>query len=193
MSSHPNRTADIHFVGRLNPFRRHWEVKSSLTMNATDCERLWSSHAERLALFAASILSDVAAAEDAVQVVFTRLLSGKALPEMESEVAYLFRSVRNEAMDMLRSRYRADRAKEHLFTFHAVDPRQAADLEVLRRDVETSLFQLPQDQREAVVLKIWADLSFPEGAAVLSISEKAFEHRYYRGLCALEKILRSQE
>jgi len=162
-------------------------------MNATDCERLWSSHAERLALFAASILSDVAAAEDAVQVVFTRLLSGKALPEMESEVAYLFRSVRNEAMDMLRSRHRAARAKEHLFTFHAGDPREAADLETLRRDVESSLFQLPGDQREAVVLKIWGDLSFPEGAAVLGLSEKAFEHRYYRGLSALERILRNRE
>jgi DNA-directed RNA polymerase specialized sigma24 family protein len=39
------------------------------------------------------------------------------------------------------------------------------------------------------VLKIWGDLSMPEAAAVLGVSEKTFEHRYYRGLAALKEKL----
>ena len=42
---------------------------------------------------------------------------------------------------------------------------------------------------EAVVLKIWGDLSMPEAAAVAGVSEKTFEHRYYRGLAALKEKL----
>ena len=57
------------------------------------------------------------------------------------------------------------------------------------RQAEAALRAIPPEEREAVVLKIWSDLSFPDAAAVTGVSEKTFEHRYYRGLAALKNAL----
>lgn len=157
-------------------------------MDVERCEGLWRRHADRLLLYAASLLSDRTAAEDVLQNVFVRLIAGDDPPEMESEGAYLFRAVRNEALNALRSR-RAARSAPSLFAGDAGDPREAAELADLGRRVESVLFRLPLEEREAVLLKIWGDLSFPEAAEVSGISEKAFEHRYYRGLAALKEKL----
>ena len=146
-------------------------------MDAHLCEDLWKQYADRLLLYAASILNDRSAAEDALQAVFTRLLAGAA--PTESDSAYLFRAIRNESLNILRSRRRPARHRESLF--------EEEEEKILRDQVETALGKLPRDQREAVVLKIWGDLSFPEGAEVLGVSLKAFEHRYYRALDAIEK------
>jgi len=162
-------------------------------MDPARCKRLWQEHGERLVLLATTILSDSSSAEDAVQAVFARLLSGETPREASSEVTYLYRAVRNEALDRMRSRRRVARLTKPLFVGTSGDPREAAEFEELRRQVESALLRLPPDQREAVVLKIWADLSFPEGAEVLGISGKAFEHRFYRGMAALEGILGKPE
>lgn len=149
--------------------------------DASLCERLWREHADRLLLYAATIAPD--RAEDVLQAVFARLLSTD-MPAVESEAAYLFRAVRNEAVNVLRSARRGARVR--FFEAAAEDPRDKVEM---REQVEGALMQLPQEQREAVVLKIWGDLSFPEAAGVLGVSEKTVEHRYYRGLSALEELL----
>ena len=59
----------------------------------------------------------------------------------------------------------------------------------LRGEVERLLDELSDELREAVVLRIWGELTFPEASAILGIPEKTFEHRYYRGLAALEEKL----
>ena len=66
-----------------------------LLMDSLRCEQLWLRHADRLLLYATTVLSDRAAAEDVLQNVFVRLM---ALPpeSFDSEAGYLFRAVRNE-------------------------------------------------------------------------------------------------
>lgn len=158
-------------------------------MDVGRCERLWRRHADRLLLYAASVLSDRAAAEDTLQNVFVRLIAAPEPPDLESEAAYLFRAVRNEALNALRARQASARRPAPLFEVYADDPRRAAELADTGRKVEAVLAKLPLDEREAVLLKVWGDLSFPEAAAVSGLSEKAFEHRYYRGLAALKEEL----
>ncbi len=151
-------------------------------------ERLWREFAPRLILYAASLLTDRAAAEDAVHAVFLRLLAAPAIPD--SEAGFLFRAVRNESLDALRSRRRAFQARARLFDPRASDPRDELEHAEFRSRVERELAALPEEQREVVVLKIWGDLTFPEIAAVLAATEKTVEHRYYRALAALESRLK---
>ena len=153
-------------------------------------ERLWRRHADRLLLYATTLLFDRGAAEDVLQNVFVRLISAEHPPNMESEGAFLFRAVRNESLNALRSRRSAARRLEQqVFETPVEDPRDAAQLAEDGRQVDAVLRELPMEEREAVVLKIWSDLSFPGAADVAGVSEKTFEHRYYRGLAVLKKKL----
>lgn len=124
-------------------------METAAVMESPICERLWEEYADALLLFSATILSDRGAAEDAVQAVFARLLSTRQLPAIESEAAYLFRSVRNESLNATRSRRRRDKTEGRFLDFAAADPREEAELSELRRTVEASLFELPPEQREA--------------------------------------------
>ena len=58
------------------------------------------------------------------------------------------------------------------------------------RQVETALGELADEVREAVLLKIWGELSLPAAAEVAGVPPKTFEHRYYRGLEALKEKLK---
>ncbi len=157
-------------------------------MEPRACERLWREYADRLVLYAASLLGDRAAGEDVVQAVFVRLLTAPGI--IDSEAGFLFRSVRNEALDAMRSSRRAARAREHLFDIRGADPRDEAELAEFRAKVERELAALPPGRREVVVLKIWGELTFPEIAAILGATEKSVDHLYYRALEALEARLR---
>ena len=157
-------------------------------MDSLRCEQLWRRHADRLLLYATTVLSDRSAAEDALQNVFVRLMASPP-EDIDSEAGYLFRAVRNEALNSIRSRRLAARAFSPLFDDVAEDPRESVELKERGRQVEQVLLRLETEEREAVVLKIWGDLSIPEAAAVAGVSEKTFEHRYYRGLAALKEKL----
>jgi RNA polymerase sigma-70 factor (ECF subfamily) len=156
----------------------------SLLMEAPQCEILWREHADRLLLYATALAGDQSTAEDALQNVFARLLSTPGTAQIEREASYLFRAVRNETLNALRARRTAQKAL--LFESEDHDPSDAAEATDFARHVESSLFLLPPEEREAVVLKIWGDFSFPEAAQMLGIPEKTFEHRYYRGLSELK-------
>ena len=152
-------------------------------------DRLWNRYLDRLVFYASTLLGDRASAEDAVQAVFLRILSSGRLPDESTEASYLFQSVRNEASNELRSRGRARKAFEAIFKVPDQDPVELAELIEFARQVQSTLQELPEEEREAVVLKTWGDLSFPQASAVTGVSEKTFEHRYYRGLEALKEKL----
>ena len=152
-------------------------------------DRLWNRYLDRLVLYGATLIGDRAAAEDAVQAVFLRILNSGRLPEPATEASYLYQAVRNEVSNQRRSRSRAQAAFQGLFKTAAPSPVEAAELTEFGRQVQVVLQELPEEEREAVVLRTWSNLSFPEGAAVSGVSEKTFEHRYYRGLEALREKL----
>ena len=152
-------------------------------------DALWGRHLDRLVLYAAALIGDRAAAEDAVQAVFLRILNSGRLPEPATETPYLFQAVRNEVSNQRRSLRRAQAAFQGLFKAPAPSPAEAAELTEFARQVQGVLQDLPEEEREAVVLKTLSNFSFPEGAAICGVSEKTFEHRYYRGLEVLRDKL----
>jgi RNA polymerase sigma-70 factor (ECF subfamily) len=164
-------------------------MELTLAMDGRACEELWRRHADALLLYATSVTGDRPSAEDALQNVFVRLLAGGNIPALESEQAYLFRAVRNESLNVLRSRRTTARVLERLLEPGPVHPEDRDSLSQFAGDVSDALLAIPPEEREAVVLKIWSGLSFPESAAVAGIPEKTLEHRYYRGLAALKQKL----
>src|SRR5688572_13769825 len=78
-------------------------------------ERLWREHADALLLYVTTFIGDAAAAEDALQSLFTKLLALDRLPAMESERSYLFRAIRNEAISDRRKASVDERVRGRLF------------------------------------------------------------------------------
>jgi RNA polymerase sigma-70 factor (ECF subfamily) len=103
-------------------------------------------------------------------------------------VPWLYRVVRNGALDSGKtSRRRQNRERiaarpERWFIEPAV--------EGLDADVAVeALQQLPLDQREAIVARLWGGLSFEEIAAVADCSASTAFRRYSAGIDALREIL----
>jgi RNA polymerase sigma-70 factor (ECF subfamily) len=152
-------------------------------------EGLWRRYGPRLILYAAALVKDRSQGEDIIQTVFVRLLSAGTLPPVEGEATYLFRAVRNVAFNELRSRKRAHRAYGSLLEPVSQDPGEAAQRGEMGRRIESVILDLPSEEREAVVLKIWGDVSFSHGATISGVSEKTFEYRYYKGLGIIKERL----
>ena len=103
----------------------------------------------------------------------------------------LYAAVRSEALDLLKSHARR-RAREDRVTagsghgWWEDDPLVSQERAAA---VQGALEQLPIEQREAIVLRVWSGLSFPEIARTLVENENTVAARFRRGLAALEKLL----
>ena len=59
----------------------------------------------------------------------------------------------------------------------------------LSSSVESALAQLPDEQREVVVLKIWGGLTFAQIAAALGVNQNTAASRYRYAIERLESAL----
>ncbi len=147
--------------------------------NAADIQCLYRHHGAALVAYARSFLRDAAAAEDAVHSVFLRLLRGDvAVPD--SELGYLYRAVKNAALNAKRddSRETAIDSEERWFVHRGGDVEAELAL-------QKALGELPQEQREVVMMRIWTGMTLEEiGAAThVTLNTVASRYRY-----ALEKL-----
>lgn len=136
--------------------------------------RLYEELGPALTAYARSLAGDEG--EDAVQQVFTRLLSGDVAAPAEAR-PYLFRAVRNAALNSRRG-MRAAIATEPVFE-------APEGMEEEREALEQALSSLPEEQREIVVMRVWGGMTFEEAAAVLGVSLNTAASRFRY---ALEKL-----
>lgn len=123
--------------------------------------------------FCLSILKDRHRAEDALQEVFVRLLTGRYSPESGKEQAYLYRAARNICYDELRRQ-----------------KRQGELTQDVKRDEDCYTYLelialLEPKEQEIVTLKIVGGLTHREIGKVMGITEQAAKKRYLR---AIEKL-----
>jgi RNA polymerase sigma-70 factor (ECF subfamily) len=155
-----------------------------------DWQRLWEAHAPGLLLYARQWLGDRASAEDAVQGGFVKVWRAcAARGGAAADAPLLFAAVRSEALDLLKSRSRRRAREERAAvddTWWEEDPlvgreRQAA--------VRAALEGLRPEEREVVVLRIWAGLSFADIARTLAVNENTVTARCRRALGKLKRLL----
>jgi RNA polymerase sigma-70 factor (ECF subfamily) len=145
--------------------------------------------APRLLLFARQWVGGMTDAEDIVQEAFVRCWRHGG-GRVAQNSALLFSAVRSAALDARRREERR-RRRENVVTpaTEAVPFNCAMEDRELAESVQAALRQLPLEQREVLVLRIWAELTFPEIADVLEIPVDTAASRHRYALAALRKII----
>ena len=148
---------------------------------------LFHLHYRRLLGLAGLLVDDRGTAEEVVQDAFERLYrSWGGLRSPEAAVAYLDRSVVNGARSRLRRRFteRSFQLPEAGTTPSAesvgVDHRQ-------RDDLVAAVRQLPQRQREVIVLRFYLDLSEDQIARWLGVSSGSVKKHASRATATLQR------
>jgi RNA polymerase sigma-70 factor (ECF subfamily) len=156
----------------------------------TDDWSAWlDAHSGALVLFARQWLPCPTDAEDAVQDGFVRFW--KARHRADDPTAYLFACVRRAALD----RIRTDRRRTTRETWAArpamAEPLFLAPIDRTERRaaIEAALDKLPEEQRAALVLKVWGGLTFPQIAEALEVSANTAASRYRYALDKLRELL----
>ena len=152
---------------------------------------LYRSHALGLTRLAFIMLGDRQSAEDVVQEAFRGLFRAwDRLPDEANFVGYLRASVVNGCRTVIRRRKRTPQSL-------AVPPAPSAEASMLvgeeRRATVTALRRLPPRQREALVLRYFADLPEQETAEAMGISRGTVKSTTARGLAALGRMLREDQ
>lgn len=161
--------------------------------------------ADRRALYALalSVARRPTLAEDAVHEAIVRL-AGKAAPPQGDARAYVFRSVRNAALDQLRAGRRGIAGKTlppanglngsatPLFADPGPCPAEQTEQAEQTRRLRRAVQSLPEAQREAVVMKVFGGLTFQQIAEACDAPLSTIASRYQRGLSRLKTQLESQ-
>ena len=157
------------------------------TANQEWCERLYGEKAAQLLLYGRALGLSHSEAEDVVQETFIALLK---LPEApKSGENYAFRTVRNRALNFKRSLWRRlAREVESMRWFEREPDETPAERAAMR-----CLQNLPTEQREVIVLKIWSRYTFEEIAGLLDLSPNTVAGRYRYGLEKLRASLKGKD
>jgi RNA polymerase sigma-70 factor (ECF subfamily) len=148
-------------------------------LSAAEVRHLYDQHGPALVAYACSFVTDAAAAEDVVHQVFLRLLSGEiVMPDVP--VAYVYRAVRNAALNARRNGQRDALLDPQLSVFKHRGGNMEAAL-----TLEKALGELPEEQREVVVMRIWSGLTLEEAAVATGVPLNTVASRYRY---ALEKL-----
>lgn len=143
-------------------------------------------HGPAMLLLARQIVPARADAEDVVQEAFVRFWSARQ--RAADPVAYLFACVRTAALDWRRGDTRRGRREEAVARPHSTDTTlftAGLEHEERRAAIEAAVAQLPENQREVLVMKVWAKLSFPQIAKALGIPVDTAASRYRYALAKL--------
>jgi RNA polymerase sigma-70 factor, ECF subfamily len=146
-------------------------------------ENLYRQKAAELILYGRALGLSHGEAEDVLQETFLALLQKPEPPELAEH--YCVRSFRNRARNYRRSLWRRlTRELESTRWFEkgpGEDPAERAAMHCLA--------QLPVEQREVIVLKIWHRYTFEEIGALLGLSPNTAAGRYRYGLQKIKLCL----
>ncbi|MBI4622724.1 MAG: sigma-70 family RNA polymerase sigma factor [Verrucomicrobia bacterium] len=162
---------------------------------STKCRRRRQTwHYLNLVYFAAlrQVGGDAHRAEDVTQTVFA-LLARKAssLTRHQTLAGWLHTTTRFTASEALRAERRRLAREQEAHTMHELSTDSAAghEWEQLRPVIDDALGELREPDREAVLLRFFANLPFAEVGAKLNLSENTARMRVERALDKLRVLL----
>jgi RNA polymerase sigma-70 factor (sigma-E family) len=150
---------------------------------------MYSTYYRSLVRLAALLVRDVATAEEVVQDSFIAMHAAwRRLRDSDKALSYLRQSVVNRSRSVLRHRVVVDRnAPKPAPDMPSAEHGALAELE--RSAVVDALRTLPARQREALVLRYYADLSEAQIAEMMGISRGAVKSHTARAIQALRALL----
>lgn len=156
--------------------------------NIAETEALYRKHGAALLLFASAISGDHGRSQDAVHQVFLKAIENGNLSRATDKKAYLFACVRNAVLNDAKFRDRNADLDVDSAWFSPPD-RDYVGEQNLRR----ALGDLPDDQREVIVLHIWGELTFSEIGDLLGVSSNTAASRYRYALAKLRGSILAKE
>lgn len=140
---------------------------------------------------------DTHLAEDIAQEVFAALaLEAVKVARHPSITGWLYVATRHAAANAQRSAQRRQRREEEAHRMHEADtPADSTaniDWEQVRPELDRVLDQLPEPDRQAVLLRFFGDQPFAEIGRTLNVSENAARMRVERALERLHGLLVSR-
>ncbi|RKS74845.1 RNA polymerase sigma-70 factor (sigma-E family) [Actinomadura pelletieri DSM 43383] len=159
-----------------------WDADQAVTA-------LYSANYRSLVRLAAMLVRDAGTAEEVVQDAFVAMHGGwRRLRDPDKALSYLRQSVVNRSRSVLRHRAVVEKyAPKGLPDAPSAEAGAIGELE--RSAVIDALSRLPARQREALVLRYYADLSEAEIANAMGISRGAVKSHTARGMTALRNVL----
>jgi RNA polymerase sigma-70 factor (sigma-E family) len=149
---------------------------------------LYRAHYQELVRLAWLLLRDHESAEEVVQDAFVAMHdSWQRLRQPDKAVAYLRQTVVNRCRSALRHRTVVDRFTPPVLP-DAPSAEQGALGLLARESLMQALATLPLRQREALVLRYYADLTEAQIADAMGISPGAVKSHASRGLHALREL-----
>ena len=147
-------------------------------------EQLYDTKAAELILYGRALGLGHAEAEDVLQEAFVALMDQAERPKQPDH--YLIRSFRNRALNYRRSLWRRFTRELESHHWFEKSPQESP----LEREAMKCLAELPVEQREVIVLKIWHEYTFEEISGLLEISPHTAAGRYRYGLQKLKVCLK---
>jgi RNA polymerase sigma-70 factor (ECF subfamily) len=148
------------------------------------CERLYRAKSADLLLYGRALGLSHGEAEDVLQETFMALMQMEDAPNKPEH--YCLRAFRNRALNYRRSLWRRLTRELESTRWFERQPGESPD----ERRAMRHLAELPQDQREVIVLKIWHEYTFEQIGEALEISPNTAAGRYRYGLQKLRTSLK---
>lgn len=150
-------------------------------MTSTEIGTLYEQYFRQLCLYALHYMGDLAESKDIVQECFASLIKNN--PALSNPKVYLYNSVRNRCIDLLRSR-----KKERIAPMD--DLSYISDEEAQRRaQIEVQLWEavdsLPPKRRELLLLNKRDGLKYSDIARLKGLSENTVRNQIFRAIESL--------
>ena len=150
------------------------------------CEGLYEAKAAELILYGRALGLSHSEAEDVLQETFVALLQRGQPPSKPGH--YCVRSFRNRALNYRRSLWRRLAREVESHRWFERSPGETPQ----ERAAMRCLAELPVEQREVIVLKIWHEYTFEEIGELLETSPNTVAGRYRYGLQKLRACLKGE-
>jgi len=169
-------------IGTAAPAKREMTADEAVT-------QLYLSHYRPLVRLAVLLVRDEPTAEEVVQECFIAMHDGwHRLRDEDKALSYLKQAVVNRSKSVLRHRSVVDRnAPKPAPDMPSAEQGAISRLE--RSAVITALRGLPDRQRQALVLRYYADMSEAQIAEMMGISKGAVKSHTARGMSSLRAVL----
>jgi RNA polymerase sigma-70 factor (sigma-E family) len=177
------------FLYATHPWGGLMMIESPDQQGLDDFTALYVGHYEQLLRMAVLLVGDVAAAEDVVQEAFIRVHHALDRRPVASPLAYLRQTVVNLGRSELRRRLIRLRHAPRPMP-DAASAEEGAYAALSRQEVIRALRRIPARQREAVVLRYWADLPEAEIAGLMGVSVGAVKSYISRAMGKLGLLLK---